>query len=754
MSQVSYGQWGEGPRIRGALRHALQGWDGIIELLPIAVYVCDADGTIVQYNRRAVELWGRGAPAAGDKHESFCGAYRLHLDGRTIPHDQTPMANVLRTGVPAHGIEVMLERPDGSTIWVTVHIDPIRDENGRLVGAINCFHEITEHKRVEDRLREQERRHAATYEHATIGIAEIDAGGRRLRMNEEACRVAGGTREELIGVSIFTEQDRAENPSDWEQFQRLLAGEIDAYVIERRHRKMNDEEVWLAVSCSAVRDDAGRFLYAVRVFDDITESKHLADALVESEARLAATYEQATIGISEADAEGRLLRVNEASCRLAGYTREELLARASFFDRMRAEDVEAERDLYRRQVAGEVDRYTIDKKIRRKDESEIYVSVMSSSVRDREGRFRYAVRVIQDITERRLVEQQLRASERRLREIMEALPAAVYTTDAEGRITFYNHAAVEFSGRAPTLGSDEWCVSWRLFWPDGTPMKHEESPMAVALREGKIIRDAEAVAERPDGTRVPFIPYPTPLFDEAGRVVGAINMLVDITDRKKGEEHLKRLIDELNHRVKNTLATVQSLARQSARGATSMRHFQSRFQGRLLALSEGHDQLTRGHWERADLHEILEGALAPHVDDLSNRIALDGEPVQLPARAALTLTMVFHELVTNAAKHGALSRPEGRVKIAWEVREGEADGDAPGVVLLWQEHGGPAVMEPERRGFGLQMVERSIPAELGGSANLQFDPAGIRCEIKFPLAGIGERNRTTTQRSARIRRGR
>jgi PAS domain S-box-containing protein len=236
---------------------------------------------------------------------------------------------------------------------------------------------------------------------------------------------------------------------------------------------------------------------------------------------------------------------------------------------MRPDDVDREKQLYRRQVNGEIDRYSIDKRIRCKDGREIFVSVMSSSVRDRDGKFRYAVRVIQDITERKLAEDRLRDSERRLRALLEGLPAAVYTTDAEGKITFFNQAAVEFSGRVPTLGSDEWCVSWKLFWPDGTPMAHDECPMAVALREGRSIRDTEAIAERPDGSRVPFIPYPTPLFGEDGQVVGAINMLVDITDRKKAELHQKTLIDELNHRVKNTLATVQSLARQTARGATS-----------------------------------------------------------------------------------------------------------------------------------------------------------------------------------------
>ena len=124
---------------------------------------------------------------------------------------------------------------------------------------------------------------------------------------------------------------------------------------------------------------------------------------------------------------------------------------------------------------------------------------------------------------------------RRFRELLDSLPAAVYTTDAAGRVTYYNEAAVELWGHRPPLGSSEWCGSWKLFWPDGTPMAHAECPMAITLKEDRPVRGMEAAVERPDGTRVPFIPYPTPLHDEAGRLMGAVNMLVDISERKRAE---------------------------------------------------------------------------------------------------------------------------------------------------------------------------------------------------------------------------
>src|SRR3984893_16910343 len=135
------------------------------------------------------------------------------------------------------------------------------------------------------------------------------------------------------------------------------------------------------------------------------------------------------------------------------------------------------------------------------------------------------------------------------RDLLEALPTAIYTTDANGRITFFNQAAVEFSGRTPETGSDQWCVTWRLYWPDGRPMAHDQCPMARALKEDRSIRGEEAIAERPDGTRVPFMPYPTPLHDAEGRLIGAVNMLVDLTDRKKAEEAPRLLNEILEQRV-------------------------------------------------------------------------------------------------------------------------------------------------------------------------------------------------------------
>jgi PAS domain S-box-containing protein len=362
----------------------------------------------------------------------------------------------------------------------------------------------------------------------------------------------------------------------------------------------------------------------------------------------------------------------------------------------------------------------------RPDGSHIFIEVNLEPLRDDDGAVVGIMACFQDITERR----ELRESEHRYRQILQALPAAIYTTDLDGCITFYNEAAVSFAGRRPELG-DKWCVTWRLYHPDGTPLPHDECPMAVALREKKPVRNCEAVAERPDGSRLRFVPYPTPITDSAGVMTGAINMLVDISGRKEAEQQQKLLIDELNHRVKNTLASVQSLMVQTARSADTVEEFRETLEARLFAMSCAHDQLSRRSWNDADLGELLTAGLAPYGD--KGNIVVAGAQTRIPPRAALMLSMVVHELATNAIKHGALSGPGGKVELGWRVA---GNGAGPMLRLDWRESGGPRVQHQRRQGFGTRLLEQGIEMELGGKAALDFSSSGLHCAIEVPLAYV------------------
>jgi len=367
--------------------------------------------------------------------------------------------------------------------------------------------------------------------------------------------------------------------------------------------------------------------------------------------------------------------------------------------------------------------------VERSDGSRATILANVDPLFDDDGTLIGAVTCFQDITDFKRAGALLRDQEQSFRDLLEALPAAIYTTDAKGKVTFFNRAAAELAGREPKLGEDEWCITWRLYQSDGMPMPHDECPMAQALKRNEAIRGAEAIVERPDGARFPMIPYPTPLRDADGKLIGAVNMLVDISERKKAELQQKALVDEVNHRVKNTLATVQSLAGQTLRGVVP-NAVRDAFEARLLALSRVHDLLARQQWECAELETILKDVFAPYRQGRADRIRLGGGAVRLSPRAALTLAMVLHELATNAAKYGALSAPEGTLTVTWRVEESSQNRD---LHIEWQEAGGPPVEVPRATGFGSKLLKRGIEQELGGAARIAFDPEGVRCTIDIAL---------------------
>ncbi len=591
----------------------------LFDLLPAAVYVCDREGAILKFNNLAAELWGR-QPSTGSSGERFCGSTRLYRpDGTPLPHEQCPMAVALRTGTPVRDEEVVIERADGSRGFALVNINVLKDDAGQVLGAVNCFLDITGRKHAEQ--------------------AEQKARAQVERLSEE---------------------------------------------------------------------------------------------------------------------------------------------------------LRSERD-------------------------------------------------------------ELRESERRYHALIDALPAAVYTTDAAGRLTYYNEAAADLWGCRPEIGKSEFCGSWKLYWPDGTPLPHDQCPMAMALREGRPVRGLEAIAERPDGTRANFLPYPTPLFNAAGNLVGAINMLVDVTERigierrarhseallaaivefsddaivskdlngiirswnkgaerllgykaaevigkpikllippdregeeveilarirrgeriehfetvrrhkdgglidislaispikdaqgvivgaskiarditekKRAEQTKELLLHEIKHRVKNTLATVQSIATRTFGSAVEGEH--EAFVSRIQNLGNAYDLLQRHDWGRPPAREVIDKALKPFCDSHQSRISVSGANALLESGKSLLLSLVLNELGTNAMKYGALSNATGKVSVNTELTEREG---MLALKLTWRETGGPPVKPSARKGFGTHLISRAARHGLG-EVEFNFAPHGIACTLCMPL---------------------
>ncbi len=374
----------------------------------------------------------------------------------------------------------------------------------------------------------------------------------------------------------------------------------------------------------------------------------------------------------------------------------------------------------------------VERLVERADGVRLAISVNIDPLFDAAGDVIGAVYCVQDVTQRWHAVDALGQSrhhaleqEQRLAATYEHAAIGISEIDPTGRVLRVNEAICSITGysREEMLASELFSFTH----PDDARSDREAFRKQVA---GELeFYSVEKRFVRRDGRAVWVSVRSSPIHDAAGRLLYLVRVVQDITEGKLAEQRQKLLIDELNHRVKNTLATVQSLASQTARNAVSPREFSESFEGRLIALSKAHDQLTIHHWESADLRNLLSAALAPYGTG-SNRLVLRGEDVRLRPRAVLTLAMAFHELITNAAKYGALSVPGGQVEIRWRsVRNYTGQ---PLFRIDWQEQGGPAVAEPERRGFGTRLIEGSVAAELGGGAELTYAPDGLRCEILIP----------------------
>ncbi|RYG34354.1 MAG: PAS domain S-box protein [Burkholderiales bacterium] len=217
-----------------------------------------------------------------------------------------------------------------------------------------------------------------------------------------------------------------------------------------------------------------------------------------------------------------------------------------------------------------------------------------------------------------------------------------------------------------------------------------------------------------------------PIRNSDGDVSGVFVEGQDVTERTRGEQHLRLVVNELNHRVKNTLAMIQAVAVQTFRDANNLPQAQATFSARIMALARANDLLTGENWEGASLSDIVAGVSVAHGGNQPGRFSASGPVVRLSPKVALSLSMAMHELATNAIKYGSLSVAEGAIAVTWTLNDGR-------LRIEWRESGGPPVQAPEKRGFGSRLVERGLAGEMGGSARIEFAPTGVVCVIDAPM---------------------
>jgi PAS domain S-box-containing protein len=312
--------------------------------------------------------------------------------------------------------------------------------------------------------------------------------------------------------------------------------------------------------------------------------------------------------------------------------------------------------------------------------------------------------------------------------------AMVFTDakESENPIVFANDSFLKLTGfdRAELLGRS----FNSLLAPGGDSDAMTQVNAAFAHSTDN---DPEIHCRRKDGSKFCASIFISPVRDESGELVQQFVSFVDLSKHKQAQAQSRTLIDELNHRVKNILATMQSIVWQALRKSTDARVVGEAIEARLAALSRSHDLLTREKWGSTGLHNIVIDALEPFgvSGARTERLVVKGDNIRLSPRVSLALSVAFNELATNAVKYGAFSNEAGSIEISWTTARA-SNGEQLG--LHWKEKHGPPVSAPSRRGFGTQVIERGLAQELGGSAHLDFQPTGVEFTLSFPLLrGVG-----------------
>jgi PAS domain S-box-containing protein len=336
--------------------------------------------------------------------------------------------------------------------------------------------------------------------------------------------------------------------------------------------------------------------------------------------------------------------------------------------------------------------------------------------------------IVTDLTAQKQSEE-IAAAEQFARSILEQATDVVLVCRSSGTITNASWAAERLFGQLVIGQLAQRALPLQFADSDG-----DASSEAIwkDILAGKRMRGLEAWILRGGQPDQSFLVSAGPLHDDtSGERIGFILTLTDITERKQAEEHQTMLVAELNHRVKNILAVVQSVATQTVASSRSLDQFRPAFEGRVRAISLAHDILTQLRWGEVELEHLVARSLAPYRG--GERVAWSGPTVRLAASSVVSLAMVLHELSTNAAKYGAFANEEGRVEIAWQRLEAEQ------AELTWTERGGPKVTGEPVPGFGNKLITRVIAYDLQGGATMRFEPEGLRCRLTFRVPSAVER---------------
>jgi PAS domain S-box-containing protein len=646
----------------------------------------------------------------------------------TAPEYRVGVSNiykrVFQTGIPEQGETLLLE--PGEERWARYSVVKVDD------GVAISFSDITERIRTETALRESEARFRAVQQTMPDGFTMYRA------IRDEAgfikdfeCIYANPAASEIAsipGVSLFGRRlVRDTAPEHRVGIRDVYKRIVETGVPEQGETRLLEpgEERWVRYSVMKLDDGV-----AVS-FSDITNRIRAEIALQESEARFRAVQQTSPDGFmilkSLRDRNDQItdfgfVYVNPTLERIAGDTAQNIIG-----------------STLRMRMPGTVLMDAVDHYIRTVETGEPWRGDILYP-RTGGGRWYRAaiVRVddgvavsFADVTDAKRAEILLEARDQRLRTILNNLMAFVGLLSPEGIVLEVNDTALGLSGlrRSDVIGKYYWESPWISHSLDA----QEKVRAAIArARRGRRVRFDLEIRSANDERATIDLQF-SPIFDEHRNVVEIVPSAVDISDRVKSEQQREMLVNELSHRVKNSLATVQTIASHTLRDATDLESFRTAFVGRLMAISKCHDLLVDATRRTADLSQLVRDQVLPYARaGAGSQVSVSGPPLVLGPEASHTFGLILHELATNAAKYGALSNEDGHLSIKWK-RGSSPDGAE--IMVTWEETGGPPVSPPERRGFGSVLIEQSLAYSLGGKAEIEYRPEGLLARFRFRKLG-------------------
>jgi PAS domain S-box-containing protein len=618
---------------------------------------------------------------------------------------------------------------DGEIRWIAFQATPLRTADGRIDGVVPSGYDITDRKRVEEKLHQSEARFRNLYERALAGITLSDWDGRIMACNAAFCKLVGYSEDELRGTHfapLVHADDRADNAA---KVRGLRTGEADAVVFENRYVHKSGRPVWVRKIISSLPPQPGQTTRFFMLCIDISELKQQEELLRQSEARLQLALDADGAGIWEHLVETGEFIASERALALHGLppgtsmTRDNLLAALHPEDRLKVE--QAWRDTLETGAP-----FMVEIRCLPPDGTTRWLH-SQGKIHEIGGQRRF-IGLVRDISRRKAAETTVRTTQMRLQLALDAARLGWWLYDPVQLTASWDSRFKEIFGITRPQ-ADVPAILARVL-PEDSARVCEAAVAALNPLDPKPFV-GEYRIQRGDGEIRWVEVYGMASFEGAGAARYAALMVgtaADITERKHAEESQLLLVRELNHRTKNLLSVVQSIANQTA--ASSPRDFVERFAQRIQALSASQDLLVHGEWRGVEIEALVRAQLAHFADLIGDRIMIGGPRLSMTPSAAQSIGMALHELATNAGKYGSLSDDQGSVTIDWRI-------DDDRFSIGWVERHGPRVKPPKRRGFGSTIIAKVAENNLGGEVELAYDASGViwrlRCSAGKALsAGV------------------